>query len=473
MPDDKETLRNITDYYEYSAKERAQNPDVDWNIRFIPDTVQAAGNTLMADVTLKGQIRSTGERYELPEDKIGEFLKKEYQDRESREYLVDGAILTCTNCTKEEITINAGGKELPYYAKTDTSIDTALINNLGSGKVAGRLIATDNPSLEANGLIHATVADSIGRDRDDSGRRYNIPNFGNCLRKPDSRLELEVFEKIHNEADDGLAKRKEGSCKYLMKLEEEWENFDLGQSYCTFYDDMKGTRAGITMTSMLFCRHGGFIYPVTSGQTNVRYDLKKLRISSNSIALSNTTIQPATSVTTGTQKKIQNLCVEDGIVYFDESGYQRVRNTGLDSDPYLVALAEYYQSSAKAMGIGDDQGYGAIFKVTFYSGGEIYVTMGDLKAPKDTMESQNIEGENFYAGAGQSANTLEFFCNYLNRNKIAYSDNMTGAHGVDVNTGKAKVITGGEEITSIELLIGVEIEWEDYFGRNDGETKTE
>ena len=42
------------------------------------------------------------ERYKLsPDDKIDEFLRENYQDELSKEYLVDGAILTCTNCTNK------------------------------------------------------------------------------------------------------------------------------------------------------------------------------------------------------------------------------------------------------------------------------------------------------------------------------------------------------------------------------------
>ena len=41
---------------------------------------------------------------------------------------------------------------------------------------------------------------------------------------------------------------------------------------------------------------------------------------------------------------------------------------------------------------------------------------------------------------------------------------MSGKKGSDVNNGKAKTITNGEEILSIDLLLNVEIEWETYFG---------
>ena len=184
----------------------------------------------------------------------------------------------------------------------------------------------------------------------------------------------------------------------------------------------------------------------------------------NQIAIVNTSLEPASALGGYTQKKIQNLCVLDGVVYFDENGYQRVKNTRLETDPYLVAMANYYRTSAMDEMMGDMQGYGAIFKVTFSSGKEIFVTMGDAKDPRNTEESKNLEGKDFYAGEGKTANTLEFICNYLNKNPISYSENMSGKKGSDVNNGKAKTITNGEEILSIDLLLNVEIEWETYFG---------
>ena len=145
-----------------------------------------------------------------------------------------------------------------YYAPTDESIQRSDFPDIGK-KALGRLTVTENPAAEANSLKYATVTDSL------KGR--NIPYFGNCLRAPDNEAEMSTFSAIHNEADQGIEKRKEGSCKYLMKLESEWENYEIGQNFLSFPDDIKGQQSGITMTSMLFCRHGGFIYPVTSGQT--------------------------------------------------------------------------------------------------------------------------------------------------------------------------------------------------------------
>lgn len=89
--------------------------------------------------------------------------------------------------------------------------------------------------------------------------------------------------------------------------------------------------------------------------------------------------------------------------------------------------------------------------------------MGDLKDPIHTKTSMAQEGKNIYAGQGDSANTLEFICNFLNKNTKSYSENMSGFQGSDANLGKAYTITEGASISEIDLLIAKEIEWEGYF----------
>ena len=67
------------------------------------------------------------------------------------------------------------------------------------------------------------------------------------------------------------------------------------------------------------------------------------------------------------------------------------------------------------------------------------------------------------SGQEDSANTLEFICNFLNKNTKSYSENMSGFQGSDANLGKAYTITEGASISEIDLLIAKEIEWEGYF----------
>jgi len=58
-----------------------------------------------------------------------------------------------------------------------------------------------------------------------------------------------------------------GTCRALMNLNEEWDNLPSEQSYMLFWNEKRRWMfSGITMSSILFCKHGGFIIPVISGQ---------------------------------------------------------------------------------------------------------------------------------------------------------------------------------------------------------------
>ena len=188
----------------------------------------------------------------------------------------------------------------------------------------------------------------------------------------------------------------------------------------------------------------------------------ELMLTKNELALKNTTLEPINSLTAYTQGYIQENCKD--ILYVDSNGYQRVNGTGLKSDPYMVAMSKYYFDSATKNGIGDSQGYGSVFKITYEDGNEIYVTLGDLKAPRDTKESMEKEGENYYAGEGNSANVLEFICNFNNYDKNFYTENMSYVKGSDRYNGNANKVTNGEMITKIELITDFEINWrtDDY-----------
>ena len=48
-----------------------------------------------------------------------------------------------------------------------------------------------------------------------------------------------------------------------MKLNEEWDNYITDDTIFSFIYDKQSEVPGITMTSILFCKHGGFIYTVT------------------------------------------------------------------------------------------------------------------------------------------------------------------------------------------------------------------
>lgn len=197
-------------------------------------------------------LDETAKRFAMPEMELENFLRANYKDEESKEYLVNGAILTCTNCTKEDITYKGQTYKCPV--EQDASIEREVDTSKYADKILKRLDVTENPLAEVNGLKFATIKDVK--------KKTNIPFFGNCDRVPDNVRENQLFNGLSGD------EYKDGTCKLLMNLEEEWDNYEIGQEFLKFPDDDNQDKTGITMTSILFCKHGGFVYPVTSGQTS-------------------------------------------------------------------------------------------------------------------------------------------------------------------------------------------------------------
>lgn len=135
----------------------------------------------------------------------------------------------------------------------------------------------ENPLTESsNGKEYhhyGTVADAV--------KFQNVSPFLCNCKQPANE---EQKQKIKENMDEC---RKHGVCQYLMELEEAWENCEFEVGYQPLFNlgiiptigsgsfigspiviSEEESKEGITMTSMLFCKHGGFIYPVTSGQKN-------------------------------------------------------------------------------------------------------------------------------------------------------------------------------------------------------------
>lgn len=133
------------------------------------------------------------------------------------------------------------------------------------------LHVTENP-ISTNGLTYATVKDTVLN-------KNIIPPKCNCKLAADRNEEV---DKIMADQE----RNKNGVCRHLMRLNEEWDNMVMdGTSYLTKtnveaslftagIEDALGNIGsgeeveGITMTSMLFCKHGGLITPIDSGQSN-------------------------------------------------------------------------------------------------------------------------------------------------------------------------------------------------------------
>lgn len=156
--------------------------------------------------------------------------------KDEHHYLVDGSVLTCTRCTM----------------KPQTPIDKEFTAPEGSNEVILKVTMQDRYKNAAEQLF-ATIKDSKKFD--------NIEPFGNCLNPPDRDDERKALE-LAGESEE---LRKLGTCRYLMQLNDEWENLisDVGYQEVTGLDNI--SLEEITMESILFCKHGGFIYPIDSG----------------------------------------------------------------------------------------------------------------------------------------------------------------------------------------------------------------
>lgn len=203
---------------------------------------------------------------EVTDEEAEYIICGELKDMDKDEYLVDGAVLSCTSAVWEDFSLSSGKVHIEG-AEKKTKDD----------RPTGILRVWENPLTESvtesgsESHHYATVADAV--------KFQNItPFLCNCSERASSEQE----QKIKDNMDEC---RKHGVCQYLMDLEEEWENYDFGIAYEPFFNlgvepglgaaNFLGSpiiiseaekKAGIIKTSVLFCKHGGFIYPISSGQ---------------------------------------------------------------------------------------------------------------------------------------------------------------------------------------------------------------
>ncbi len=226
-----ELTRKASDYLEYDKKSGIFDSGVANGLMSIGrDIYHATRNVKTANERQEQLKKDTAARYGLsPEEDLDAFLAEEYQREQSKEYLVDGAILTCTNCTNKTVWIPVGMAEMEISVENKEDININAVQELEEDKVYGKLRVTENPDANVDGLKYATTADCI--------QKNNIPYFGNCKRIPDSKAEAEIFiEMKERNAPMDSSERTEGTCKYLMKLEKTWENYEIGKSFLTFND---------------------------------------------------------------------------------------------------------------------------------------------------------------------------------------------------------------------------------------------
>lgn len=227
---------------------------------------------------LEAQSERIAEEKEIEnEEALDKFLGK--LSYLKGEYIVDGALLTCSKCIKEKTTLKYKGE-----------IIDCEFNQEEKRK---RIHILDERSEKINGLIPVNLKDCKGGLRDDKEKdeRVNIVSMGNC----GFLYEGEDIEEIIRESGssntpeeviEALGKGM-GTCYCFMDLNEVWENMPLEiadaivgykrlpcagaeeafrmPSYFKFNGE-----EGINMMSMLFCQlGGGCITALESGQNNV------------------------------------------------------------------------------------------------------------------------------------------------------------------------------------------------------------
>lgn len=167
------------------------------------------------------------------------------------EYLVDGAILTCDQSTRKLKRVKRGGRSL-IFSVIDNGIKSGEAQ-VDADKVLGKLTVTHLEKAKAGDKKYATTVE----------RYYgsNIPCFGNCNN--------EQYNDVENKKlmEEGVKDNKHGTCKYLISITDDWEDDDLSKEPQKF-NTSAGMKDALTMRNSLFCSHGGWIYPVTSGQSD-------------------------------------------------------------------------------------------------------------------------------------------------------------------------------------------------------------
>ena len=197
------------------------------------------------------------------------------------EYVVDGALLTCTRCSKHARKVKIDG--------------AWLAGELQDVEKNSRIYTGDRPQT-INGLVPAGVKDCIGGMRGEEMRakgegeetgEVNIVSFGNCTFIPQGEELNKILlaqnlmhkkDKIIEAIEGG-----KGTCYCFMKLNEEWENLAIAGEYMAgemtlpkagiekallsaSYMKFNGVE-GINMLSILFCQFGGgIITALESGQ---------------------------------------------------------------------------------------------------------------------------------------------------------------------------------------------------------------
>ncbi|GFI03901.1 glucosaminidase domain-containing protein [Lachnospiraceae bacterium 64-25] len=255
--------------------------------RFEPqgDSLSTESNTFLAwyGDELEAQSERIAEEKEIDDEETLDKLlgKLSYL---KKEYIVEGALLTCSKCIKENTKLKYKGEIVDCEFSQEEK--------------RKRIHILDDRSEKINGLIPVNIRDCKGGLRDDKEKdeRVNIVSMGNC----GFLYEKEDIEEIIRESGSSntpeeiieALEKGMGTCYCFMDLNAEWENMPLeiadsigGNTRlpCAGVEEAFRTpkyfkfngEEGINMMSMLFCQFGGgCITAMESGQTSYFNDMR-------------------------------------------------------------------------------------------------------------------------------------------------------------------------------------------------------
>ena len=320
-------------------------------------------------IVLERQAAIMAENYRSDkDDSLYDFIADLEEHKE--EYVVDGALLACTRCSKQARKIKIDGVE--------------FAGELQDVEKNSRIYTGDRPQT-INGLVPAGVKDCIGGMRGEEMRakgegeetgEVNIVSFGNCTFIPQGEElnKILLAQNMMHKKDKIIEAIKEGkgTCYCFMRLNEEWENLAIAGEYVVGemaipkigiekallsapYMKFNGVE-GINMLSILFCQFGGgIIAALESGQRNVggdsNYGIDTTLLSEEEITILTTLYGEAAGCTEVAWKAIANVIMNRvGVREWSkyETPLEIIKYTGFDAytnpnNPYKEAQ-EYFEN---------------------------------------------------------------------------------------------------------------------------------
>lgn len=225
-----------------------------------------------SDEKYKGENSSTENLDDFTQGEVTagvSALYSQYMNMEKmKKYLLDGAVLRCSKSTLKPFKVpdepdiilkNIAGESQEELKKRE---QTRLYVRVDDGKVK------DVDSLFAT--IYDCKKGELSALSEEEEKKWDGPNIYpfrcNCKVDIDRDTEKEIIEEHRNDCEVN------GVCQYLMDLNDTWETWPSDQG--EFYEERKDGDGNvimakcITMTSALFCKHGGLITPIKAGQVD-------------------------------------------------------------------------------------------------------------------------------------------------------------------------------------------------------------